>query len=137
MTTHVVRATRWAHGWELDIPGYGITQSRGLADAEMMVRDYLGADIGEDAAAAAEVRIVPDLGGLEDAAAEVRAVNDSLVKATRDGAARAREVARRLLDAGLSGADAAVVLGISKQRMSQLRKDVDLARPSAPLRPGR
>lgn len=120
--TYTVRATRWAHGWELDIAGVGVTQSRTLADAEMMVRDYLSADIGDEAATSAEVHIVPDLGGLELEAASVRATNDALSKASRDAAERSRQVARRLLDEGLTGADAAAVLGISKQRMSQLRK---------------
>lgn len=124
MTTHTVRASRWERGWELDIPGHGVTQSHGLADAEMMVRDYLAADIGDAAAAAVEIRIVPDLGGLENAAAEVRAANDALTRATHDAAERSRDVARRLLEAGLTGADAAAVLGVSKQRMSQLKKDI-------------
>lgn len=38
----------------------------------------------------------------------------------RDTAARSRRVARRLKAAGLSGADIAVVLKISAQRVSQL-----------------
>lgn len=126
VTSYTVRATRWTHGWELDTPGHGITQSRGLSDAERMVRDYLAADVGDDAAAAVKIRIVPDLGGLEDEAARVRSTNDELTAASREAAERSRLVARRLLDAGLTGADAAAVLGVSKQRMSQLRK------PAAP-----
>jgi hypothetical protein len=41
MTTYVVRAKRWAHGWELHIDGIGVTQSRTLDGAEQMVRDYI------------------------------------------------------------------------------------------------
>jgi methanogenic corrinoid protein MtbC1 len=41
MTTYVVRAKRWAHGWELHIDGIGVTQSRILDGAEQMVRDYI------------------------------------------------------------------------------------------------
>ena len=41
MSTYTVRATRWAHGWELHIDGVGVTQSRNLDGAEQMVRDYI------------------------------------------------------------------------------------------------
>jgi hypothetical protein len=36
-----VVAHRWSQGWELHIPDVGVTQSRTMQDAEMMVRDYL------------------------------------------------------------------------------------------------
>ena len=39
-----VTATRWERGWELDIDGVGVTQSRTLRDAEERVRDYLRLD---------------------------------------------------------------------------------------------
>jgi hypothetical protein len=41
-----VRAERWARGWELHIAGVGVTQSRTLAEAEHMVRDYIRLDRG-------------------------------------------------------------------------------------------
>lgn len=122
LMTYTVRAARWAHGWELDIEGVGVTQSHNLAGAEEMVRDYLSADIGDAAAATVEVRIVPDLGGIERVAAEVRDTNAALAKAVTAAGERSREVAQRLLDEGLTGSDAAAVLGVSKQRLSQLRR---------------
>jgi hypothetical protein len=57
-----VIAKRWEHGWELDIDGIGVTQSRLLSGAEAMVRDYLAADDISDAETA-EVTIRPDLDG--------------------------------------------------------------------------
>jgi hypothetical protein len=43
-----VVARRWAHGWELHIhegaSEVGVTQSRTLAGAELMVRNYLALD---------------------------------------------------------------------------------------------
>jgi hypothetical protein len=30
MSTYIVRAKRWKHGWELRIDGVGVTQSRNL-----------------------------------------------------------------------------------------------------------
>ena len=42
MTEHVtVRATHWKLGWELELDGGGITQTRTLATAVQQVRDYL------------------------------------------------------------------------------------------------
>ena len=57
MTDILVRATPWAHGWELDIIGVGVTQARNLREAEAMVRDYLALDLGEVEAINAKVTI--------------------------------------------------------------------------------
>ncbi len=45
-TVYNVRASRWAHGWELHTDGVGVTQSRSLTEAEDMVRDYIALDLG-------------------------------------------------------------------------------------------
>ncbi len=122
MTTYTVRARRWEHGWELHIDGVGVTQSRGLADAERMVRSYLRMDLGDAAAADADIEIIPELGGLSKAVAALRA-KLRRIEAEQDRAAEeSRSVVRRLREAGLSGADTAVVMGISPQRVSQLIK---------------
>jgi hypothetical protein len=71
MTTYVVRAKRWAHGWELHIDGVGVTQSRTLDGAEQMVRDYVETLTDRDVNDATVV-IEPDLGGLEAKVADVR-----------------------------------------------------------------
>ena len=63
--TYTVTAMRWKHGWELHIDGIGVTQSRSLADAESMVRDYLAIDEIADARTAM-IMITPDLNGLEN-----------------------------------------------------------------------
>jgi hypothetical protein len=42
--TYTVRARHWERGWELHVEGVGVTQSRTLARAEAMVRDYLRLD---------------------------------------------------------------------------------------------
>ena len=76
---YTVTASRWERGWELRIEGVGATQSRGLADAETMVRSYLRMDLGEEAAAAAEIEVVPvlepglaeEIGALRDEIAEL------------------------------------------------------------------
>ena len=60
--------------------------------------------------------------GLDAEIAAVRAAVDHAERAQRDAAARSRALALRLRDAGLTGADIAVVLRVSPQRVSQLMR---------------
>ena len=60
--------------------------------------------------------------GLDAEIAAVRAAVDHAERAQREAAARSRALALRLRDAGLTGADIAVVLRVSPQRVSQLMR---------------
>ena len=72
MSTYTVRATRWAHGWELHIDDFGVTQSRNLDGAEQMVRDYIESLTGRDSSND-EVTIKPRVGdGLDEPAGRSR-----------------------------------------------------------------
>lgn len=119
MTTYVVRAKRWAHGWELHIDGVGVTQSRTLDGAEQMVRDYVETLTDRDVSDATVV-IEPDLGGLEAKAADVRMQIERAQRESRQAAAASRALASELRAAGLSVSDTAAVLGVSRGRVSQL-----------------
>jgi hypothetical protein len=93
VTTYVVRAKRWAHGWELHIDGIGVTQSRTLDGAEQMVRDYIETLTDRDVSDATVV-IEPDLGGLEAKVANVRKQIDQAQRENRQAAAASRALAR-------------------------------------------
>jgi DNA-directed RNA polymerase specialized sigma subunit len=122
MTRYDVTARHWKHGWELHIEGVGVTQSRNLAEAETMVRDYVESLTGVDASDA-EVTISPEVGdGLDEEARAAREAVAAADRATREAAARSRRVACDLRRAGLSGRDIAAVLQVSAQRVSQLLK---------------
>ncbi|CAN5915980.1 hypothetical protein BH23ACT10_BH23ACT10_08130 [soil metagenome] len=121
MKTYTVTAKRWKHGWELHIDDVGVTQSRTLSGAEQMVRDYVETLLDVDASDA-EVVVVPELGGLEERARQVRAQARAAEQARRDAAREARELATALRAAGLSISDTAAVLGVSRGRVSQLVK---------------
>ncbi|GAB3218998.1 hypothetical protein GCM10027447_00740 [Glycomyces halotolerans] len=90
-TRHYAVTARPSFGmWELDVAGVGVTQAEHVADAEMMVRDYidiLTADNGDDV----EVTIEWQLGdGIDEAIADAaRAQEEAAAKATRSAAARA------------------------------------------------
>jgi hypothetical protein len=120
--TYNVTAKRWKHGWELHIADVGVTQSRTLATAEQMVRDYVETLLDIDASDA-EVVIVPELSGLEDRAREMRERAKAAETARSEAAREARDLARALRDKGLSISDTAAVLGLSRGRVSQLVKD--------------
>lgn len=122
MTTYNVTARHWKRGWELHIEGVGVTQSRSLVDADMMVRDYIESLTGVDASGDT-ISIAPEVGGgLDQEAHEAREAVAAADRATREAAARSRRVAHSLKNAGLSGRDIAVVLKVSAQRVSQLLK---------------
>jgi DNA-directed RNA polymerase specialized sigma24 family protein len=115
-----VTATRWKHGWELDIDNVGVTQSRSLATAEATVRDYLALDDYDDAETAGIV-ITPSLDA--DLAAEAEAAREasrSAQMAVHAAAAKSRRAVIRLKASGLSQSEVAIVLGLSTQRVSQL-----------------
>ncbi len=121
MTTYTVHAKRWAHGWELHIEGVGVTQSRSLAKARETVRDYIetltDTDLGPDD------RILlrdDDLGDLNAEIEQVRNLTREAEDMQRRSADRARALAQELRRQGLSGAETAVVLDVSPQRVSQL-----------------
>lgn len=119
-----VVARRWAHGWELHINDdsgeVGVTQSRTLSSAERMARDYLALDRGAEPDSF-DVSVVPSLDPeLAEEVEGARCAVREAEQAQRDAAGRSRRAARRLKELGLSGADIAIVLGVSAQRVSQL-----------------
>jgi DNA-directed RNA polymerase specialized sigma subunit len=124
MSTYAVRAKRWKHGWELHIDGVGVTQSRNLAGAEQMVRDYIETLTDHDTADDVVV-IKPELGnGLDEAAQAVRSAISEAEQALRAAAARSRQIAWQLKQEGLSGNDIAAILHVSAQRVSQLLRNM-------------
>lgn len=120
MKTYQVDAKRWTHGWELEIDGVGVTQSHGLADAEMMVRDFIALDL-DVPPDSFEVTITAHVDAeldneVREAREQVRAAAQAQIRA----AEASRRAARALSAKGLSGRDIAAVLEVSPQRVSQL-----------------
>jgi plasmid maintenance system antidote protein VapI len=121
-----VAARRWEHGWELHVSdGRGplvVLPTRRLSAAERTVRDFV-ADHDAVSPRSVRVRITVVLGSaLDEEITSVRAAVDHAERAQREAAARSRGLALRLRAAGLTGADIAVVLGVSPQRVSQLMR---------------
>lgn len=120
MKTYTVRVVRWDRGWELHVPGVGVTQSHGLMDARQMVVDYIRMMTGDEPRTDAvnlEIEIGDDLDEIVQLAR--RHVIEA-AEAQRVAAEESRQVARQLRDRGFTGRDIAAVLGVSPQRVSQL-----------------
>lgn len=120
--TYEVVAKRWRRGWELHIAGVGVTQSRSLADAEEMARDYIASDL-DLPEGSFNVRITPEVGnGVDEKVRRTRAQISAAARAQSTAAESSRSLVRELKGLGLSGKDMAAVLGITPQRVSQLAR---------------
>jgi predicted XRE-type DNA-binding protein len=126
--TYQVTAKRWERGWELHIEGVGVTQSRTVKDAEAMIRDYLHLEgVTEPYELKVEFRAEDELDAeIRDAR---RAVAEA-AKAQAEAATKVREAVRHLTERHYRQLEVAAVLGVSKQRVSQLLKAKTKPRPS-------
>src|SRR6478735_3171749 len=118
MRTYTVRVSRRDGGWDAGIDGVGWIRVDRLTGAERAVRAHL-AVLGFDDAATAPVRLEygSELGPEIELVQEARAAADGWM---RYAAERTRALTARLIDEGMSGAEVAMVLGLSPQRVSQL-----------------
>jgi hypothetical protein len=118
-TYHAV-AHREGKWWVVEVDGVGSTQGRTAAEAQEMAEDLV--------TAMTEVRrgdFVVDVvfrlpAGLQVMVEDAKTKQRQAEEAQRSAAAASRRLVRRVLEAGLSKRDAARVLGLSPQRISQL-----------------
>ena len=120
MKTINVKATRWARGWELEISENDHTQVRRLSAARQQVLDYLDTTYPDIDHTKWVVNIVVDLEGLSDRIDEAKRTTREAAEIQLLAAKKNREVARSLRNAGISGSDAALIMGVSRSRISQL-----------------
>jgi len=123
MSAYNVRAVKWEHGWELHVEDVGVTQCHTLAAAVQQVRDFVATMLDTDAADD-EIHLSVVLGGVEKDVEHARQMTAEAIEKQHQAAAESRRVARELRHAGLSVADTAAVMDISKGRVSQLIKAV-------------
>ncbi|EWM11542.1 hypothetical protein [Kutzneria sp. 744] len=120
MSTFSAVATREGKWWVVDVEGVGTTQGRTTAEAQEMAEDLVAAmkEIEPDKIVLdISFRLPADLVVVyEDARDKQRKAEE----AQRTASAASRTLVRRVLAAGLSKRDAARVLGLSPQRISQL-----------------
>lgn len=121
MTVVKVRAVREGRLWVLHLENGGATQVRALSDVEGMVADYVSLLEGVPAESVRVDLVAVDPG--EGAAVVVEAAKSAqhtAARAVENAAVLMREAVAELKGRGLSGVEAARVLGVSPQRISQL-----------------
>jgi DNA-directed RNA polymerase specialized sigma24 family protein len=118
--TYNATATREGRWWVVDVPDIGVTQGRSSREAERMAADLVAIMLDipvEQVSVNVDFRLSDELTNEVYIARQAQKDAD---KAQRQAADRSRAAIRRILAAGLSKQDAARVLGISAQRVSQL-----------------
>lgn len=113
-------AHKWDGGWELWLDGEAATQVTTLDKAEQQVRDYLDTVEPDVDHNDWTVTVVAELGELGERVRAARSATVAAASAQEAAAKASREVARDLREAGLSVTDSAVILGVSRGRVSQL-----------------
>lgn len=116
-TTYKAKAVRWKHGWELHVDGVGVTQVRTLSTAEQQVRDLVETMLDVDAS---DARIDVDVDGVQERVRRTKAKANLAATLQRVAAVEARTEAQDLRLAGLSVSDIAVIMHVSRGRVSQL-----------------
>jgi hypothetical protein len=135
MTTYDVHVSREGDQWLADVPELEGTQTyaSNLTALDRYVREIivLAVDLPASAAADLALRWSYDLGDqLVQQANALRAEREELAVKERQLEQATRELATKLTrDLGLSVRDAGPLLGISHQRVSQLRPTAKSARP--------
>ena len=129
-TAYHATATREGSWWVLDVDGVGVTQCGRLTEARAQIRGLVEAvedrDVPEDTHI--EVRLV---GPVDDALEEAREAAAAAETLRDIAASKLRQVAAQLVhEVGLRQAEAAVILDVSKQRMTQLLSDAPKERPN-------
>jgi predicted RNase H-like HicB family nuclease len=118
-TVHAVRSEGW---WGLTVPEVpgAVSQVRSLASAEEYVREAI-AFVAGVAPDSFTVQVVPQLpGALGEVVAHARSAAEQAERAQAAASTLTREVVAKLAEAGYNGRETAVILGVSKQRVSQL-----------------
>lgn len=122
MKTYMATATREEDWWVVEVDGLGATQGRTTAEAQRMAVDLVAAmeDVPERDVTV-DITFVP----AGELAAEVRRAREETrlaAEAQARASIRMRAAVGHLLAAGMSKQDAARILKVSPQRVSQLVK---------------
>ena len=116
-----ITAKPWQGGWELWHGDEVWTQVNTLARARQQVVDYLDTvDEGVEHAAM-NIVIIPEVPGWQEAR-ESRQAARQAEEQRQHATTLARQAAKRLRAQGISLADTASILGVSRGRVSQLVK---------------
>ena len=122
MKAYRATARREGKWWVIEVHGVGVTQGRSTTEAQRMANDLVAIMEElppEDVHVEIEFEIPGALGAeIKRARQETRKAE----QAQRDAAEKVRRAVGHILSSGMSKQDAARILGVSAQRISQLVK---------------
>jgi DNA-directed RNA polymerase specialized sigma subunit len=122
MKTYPATARREGRWWVVEVEGIGTTQGRSTTDAQRMATDLVAVmeDIPlDEISVEIEFELPGELGDeVKRAKQETRAAE----QAQRSAAEKIRQAVAHIISNGMSKQDAARILGVSPQRISQLVK---------------
>ncbi|MGH3632491.1 MAG: hypothetical protein ACRDRL_34290 [Sciscionella sp.] len=122
MRTFTAAATREDDLWVVDVAGVGVTQGRTTAEAERMASGLVQAMLELDPADfTAEVTFTPP-GEIAALIGQARAEGRQAAELQEHAAKLSRLAVHKILEVGLSKQDAARILKVAPQRISQLVK---------------
>jgi len=118
--TYTATATREDGWWVVDVDGVGVTQGRTTAEAHRMAVDLVSVMTDTDGVDV-DVTFIPP-GPLAVEVQEAREETQRAIEAQARAARKLRAAVRDILAAGMSKQDAARILKVAPQRISQLTK---------------
>ncbi|MFJ3099049.1 hypothetical protein [Streptomyces hydrogenans] len=120
-----VRAMQLVGGWQLEIPDMGSLWVRRLTDSTTASRNFIADLVGSSPDL---INVQLDIQLNAKLETEKKASVDAHLQAQKaqENAARAyRSLACNLKGSGMSGAEIAVILGVSRQRVAQLLAEAE------------
>lgn len=117
-TATAVREGRW---WVVEVDGVGVTQGRNVTQVHEMAHALI-VDLLEIPAGEVEVEVTFEVPGLQGAVERAKTATREAAQAQLQAAEGAREIARQLSQRGLSAAEVAAVLQVSRSRAQQLAR---------------
>lgn len=117
--TMTVKAIRWRGGWELHIDDHHCTQSKTLDQAERQIRDYLYLNDPDTNYDDWTITVIPQIDSYAEAV-DARRRTTEAAAAQKEAAAASRAAVRHLRAEGLTMAECATVLGVTRGRVAQL-----------------
>ena len=122
-TAYIARAQRWSKGWEIHVEGVGVTQVRSLDRAVEFACDLVEIMTGR-AIDAEQIELTIQPRSMNDKVQRARDKTRRAQEAQQHAARFTRDVISELRDEGLSPADIAGLMGISRGRVTQLLADI-------------
>jgi DNA-directed RNA polymerase specialized sigma24 family protein len=122
MKNYVAHAKRWKRGWEIHVDSVGVTQVRSLDRAVEQACDLVEIMTGRPITPA-QVTLEVHPRSINDKVRRAREKTRQAQEAQVQAALFARKVITELRDEGLSPADIAGLMGITRGRVTQLLAD--------------